>query len=343
MATRIEFILIVLFFFPSTVLAQYNVNNLLTLTDKVYFEEENDFINNSLIYTIDQNSNIIGTDLKRSKISIFDSSGKFINQFGEIGKGPGDFEYPTSSIRLNDGTLLISEFSGRLSLFSENGNSFIKVLNTDIFPLMNVKLLDDKRLLLIGRKTGDNASYLHIYNLSETKIEKSFLELPFMHSDYAQAFRMLAQLVVADVYYDRIIAAVTPFDMVYIFSMEGKLLNTKKINLENFKHVSKNTNSLSREDLLEYTTTFSIIDKLYVLPDGTLLIQYSRMKNINTNNPDQRDTEYNLALISNDDWSVLFEIEKSPTLVAVDMNDSSLFFKDEQGAHSYLLKGYLKR
>lgn len=311
---------------------------------KIVFEEIDGIPDLPLSYYIDSDNNFIATNTKSNTVSIFDSNGKAISKFGRAGQGPGDFQYPMSSIRLKDNRLLVGEFGGKLTLFNEDGSSVIEIFQSKVLPLTQVIDLGNNKILLVGTKlnTDKSTSLLHIFDLSTKKIETSFLELPFSHQDYSQVLRMVAQLSVATVVNDEIIALVSPFTKLYSFSMNGVLKQTKDLEFPNFQKIEKSEASLNREELFEYSTTFSVSERMFSLKDGSFIVQYIRIKKIDQQNPNLRETEYNVALF-NSNGDLIFDFMSPKELMAFDSVNSFVFFKGDENDVIGLEKAVFKQ
>lgn len=322
-------------------------SDIIKIEEKLNFDRGNfkPNIELSWVYTIDESSNIIDTNLKGHNVTIYNSSGKLINRFGSRGQGPGDFEYPTSSIRVEDGRILVSEFSGKMSLFSSDGDSLIEIFDTKVLPLTSIIEIGKNKILLAGNSVEkrDSSYLLHIYDISNQKVDKSFLKLPFDHRDYAQVFRMSAQLVVATNFGNKIAAAVTPFKKIYFFSTNGDLEKSFQLGLNKFTEPEKTTNSFTSDQIFEYTSTFSMIERLFFLPKEELfLISYSRVTEVDVKNPSDRIMEYSLACFDKE-GRILFELNDTPELLTVDLKNSYLFFRGHAQDPSHLLKGKINR
>lgn len=343
---RKALICIVVMITPAMTKAQNKFESHIEIKEKIVFEERDGIFLNpdiSWVYNVSKDAKILDTNLQGHNVTVYDSSGKVVNRFGRRGKGPGDFEFPMSTIELEDRTFLVSEYSGKMSQFTNNGDSLLTTFNTSITPLSNILEIDSDRILLMGNKVGSNQSnsLLHIYNRSKSEIEKSFLELPFEHGDYAQIFRMSVQLAVGSIYGNKILAAVIPYQKLYVFSSDGVLEDTFEVDLNNFIEIEKNSKSLSTEEIFSYMTSFSKIERLFHLKDGSFLIQYSTILEINASNPADRLTEYNLAFF-NSDRELVFEIKDGPELLGIDRESANLYFRGLDEDPTYLIKGKIK-
>ena len=233
----------------------------------------------------------------------------------------------------NNNVLLNPELSWAYDITSDN-----RIIDTGILEI------GSNKILVIGNqiKPKPTKALFHIYNLSTKEIESSFFELPFEHSDYAQVFRMSVHLAIGATYNNKIFVAAVPFKKLYAFSKDGMLIDSLNIDLENFVEIEENKNSLSSHDLFSYTTTFSRIEKLFFLKDGSFLVQYSRITEIDVNNPEDRTIEYNLAYFD-DDRKLIFDINNNPELLGVDKASTTLYFRGINEDPLYLMKGKINK
>lgn len=126
---------------------------------------------------ITDNGNIVVIHYTQGSFLIFDRDGNFLKKVGQKGHGPGEFEYLMDVEVLPSGNFLAADFSGRLSLFDENGN-VLDSYQVEVMPLKSIHLLDEKSVLIQGLdRTNPDSKLLHILNLDTGKVEKSFLTL----------------------------------------------------------------------------------------------------------------------------------------------------------------------
>lgn len=279
-----------------------------------------------LLY-VDVNENIIGTQTQQGTIKIFDNNGNLIHTYGKKGRGPGDFMYPTSTIRLNSGNLLTADFLGKLSLFNPTGDSLIRVYKIKLMPITQLKQINDKKVVIVGRnRAAKKPKLLHIFNLSKGTITKSFLDSPFLiqENKYAGIFSTFANLATIDVKDGKIAVMLVPFPSIKIYTDEGIYIKTIDLSLKNFKRVKKIDKShLTTEEFNTYLTTFSVINNIFWLNDNSFLLDYYRF--IKYSRSGNRKTIHHLVKISAN-GHVIFELKNTPRLTGA--KRGYLYFSD---------------
>lgn len=272
--------------------------------------------------TVDKYGNFIVINRRKGNINIYDKDGKSLITFGRKGRGPGEFSQPIAAIRLNSGKLLIAEFQGKLSLFNSMGDSLIKVYKVELLPLTEIHQINDNKILLVGQnRSVEKQKLLHIFDLSKGRITKSFLKLPFSLQDYGGIFHSIAKLATADVKDGKIVAVLTPFTRVKIFTIKGRLLKSIDLVFEHFKKI-KNVNLLSPRELDEFITTFSMISNIFWFHDNTFLVDYYRLTEFERYKGFV--SENNLVKVKND-GRILFELIDVPDLRVI--HNENLYFK----------------
>ncbi|GEM_PF-1214413 len=61
-------------------------------------------------------------DQLKGTVSVFDSTGVFLNSFGGLGEGPGEFQYPFAVTRLSSGLVVVAGARGKMTVFDGNGD-----------------------------------------------------------------------------------------------------------------------------------------------------------------------------------------------------------------------------
>ncbi len=106
-----------------------NFTNYFTLVTEANLETEKVIIGELIDFGVDVNNNYIFVDAVAKQVLMFKNDGKFIQQFGRVGKGPGEYEQPICVSFDKNGNIYIADnVLRRISKFSSNYsfiNSFI--------------------------------------------------------------------------------------------------------------------------------------------------------------------------------------------------------------------------
>jgi len=327
---NILLLLSVILLIPSMIVAQNydsGFEDYFVIERVIELEQNEESLLTSPMYSIDENGEILAADVRLNEVKMFDSDGFFIGSFGREGRGPGEFMNLISAIRLDDGHILTADVSGRLTLFSGDGEEVLKSYNTPVIPLMGIEKIENEKVLIYGRgSTSSQANLIHVLDMNTKEIVGEFLEFNF--SEHSQILRMLTNISVASVSDNHIVASITPFLTFYFHNTEDHTLEEEMdYDLNHFREISNeeiSENQLSLNDI----TRFSWIERVEVVGENKILIQYVRWLTMPLPGSDEwRETEYSLALI-NTDGELLFDINNSPKLIDYNREKDKFYFID---------------
>lgn len=324
-------------------MAQLLFEDVIDITNHISLNESDEVVNVRPLVSINQDGQLILTDFEVDEVKIYKSSGELIHKYGQSGRGPGDFQRPISTIQLSTGQLVTAEFNGRLSMYSLKRNEVLKVFNVPILPLTGLHQLDENRILLVGRsREGNDETLLHIFDITEGTIIKSFFKLPFAIENYGGVLHSIGIIAAATVKNNNIAAVFAPLNKLFIYNLSGELKEDIEIPLHHFAQIEKVNRTMSPQEAINFLTTFSTINKIAWLEDESFLIQYSSITDIQ--GPDMQNSFnqlYNLAQMKID-GTIIFEIRNTPILAAVDYKTKNLFFQEKNfETPSKLRKGVL--
>jgi hypothetical protein len=89
---------------------------------------------------VDDQGAIFALDMRKTLVSVFSETGKYLRSFGRRGQGPGEFQTPFFISLAPSGQVLVGEMS-RLSFFDHSG-TFLMSRDNSVEPLAFVKFLD---------------------------------------------------------------------------------------------------------------------------------------------------------------------------------------------------------
>jgi len=129
-------------------------------------EDENYMFDQPLSVTENHMGNTFILDPEEGCIKKFSSSGEYITQFGSLGQGPGEYQFPTL-IDCRSGQLLVASMAAQFHIFDLNGE-YIKKFELPRYQGLNMRLMDFDKV--VGYSLGfrhDNSkenTILKIFN-----------------------------------------------------------------------------------------------------------------------------------------------------------------------------------
>ncbi len=280
-------------------------------------------------FSTDKNGNYIITDFGSHHVQIFNLNGEFLNKYGRFGQGPGDFERPTQTIRLNSGNLLTVEANGKLTKFSPDGEDLIEVFKSDVIPATQITELRTGKILIGGRMLIDGKTYyLHLFDLESGSIQKSFLNIDFQYEYYQGPISMIMDMIHVDTFDEKISAVLAPFSDLYFFDLDGNQTNKISLNLENFKDIEQSNSPLSPQDRMELFDQFSMFRSIHWINENELFLQFFRKDDASVHSTEA--TRY-FAMIESD-GTVVFEQEIDTRVRAVNRYKNLVIQDSSEGS-----------
>ncbi len=247
--------------------------------DTLTFEETNDVLwsGDVQIQNI-ENDTIFVIDKAQSRVLIYNRNGKLLSFFGRKGYGPGDLSQPTSAVRLPNGSILVTEFNGRITKFSISGE-VIDIVSTKITRLNKSLLLPNGKVLLTGSNyTAEDYYLLYLFDPEDMVVHKKIFPLPLDPKEYAMQPLTLAESTYAISCGGRIIASHSMLPKLFYFDYEGGLIGNKVIQSELFSVMEKVESSNNPNETIKKYGAASWIWGLYCMEDENIGIKF--MKNL---------------------------------------------------------------
>jgi hypothetical protein len=293
-------------------------------TGEKHLDENNGVINVLPRVERDSRGGFVVTDIKEHQVRLYGLDGELRDVLGRSGRGPGEFQYPSSALRLTDGRLLVAELGGTLSLFDSTG-SFLRSVRVPVRSIMDMHELPDGTILVAGisrvQEANGKVYLLHRVHVQRGEIMDHFFPMPTFDSSYRGALLSLANLVACDVRDSTIVAAFSPVPGLHFFDLAGNQVKHVDLSLRAFRPMELPDSPLkmTRANVAEWYATFSTVESIYWIENGILLQYYDRV------NPRTRDLKWKVALV---DWTGnrLFERSDTPQLLTVDPETSRLYF-----------------
>lgn len=270
-----------------------------------------------------ENGEILIADARERRVFKYNRDGSLQAVVGGPGQGPGEFQLPITTTQLPDGSLLVGELGGLISVFDAS-NAFVRRYTGLLWHALQLHALDEERVLAVGPKERGLGSspLLHTFDASSGEIERSFFPHPTPIGTYGNILNGVADIATADVRGDQVIAAFAPEPRLYFFSLDGDFLNSSELSLQHFTLIdpSYREASLSNQEVREAYDSFSRISDLFWIREDLVLVQYIDILDRATNT-----LRIHLAGVTRS-GEVLFDIADTPRLYAVDASTGELFF-----------------
>lgn len=275
-------------------------------------------------------------DDSQSKVLLYSKNGELESYFGQAGRGPGDLEKPTSATQLADGTVLVTEFSGRITKFNKQGED-VAIAKTDIVRLNGSTWLPNGKVLLIGgMHSPENHYLLYLFNPDLMQIEKRFFLLPFDPKKYAMQPLTLAEPSLAVVCSNKVVAMHAMLPILFYYDFDGNLLEKRRINTTHFSQMEQVSNPNNPKQAMENYGEASWVMDMFCVDEGDVLIQF--IANLKTSpNPISH-------LLVNEKGEVIKEALATPPVLFSETGTDVVYLKEmESGLPNTVIKAKLNR
>lgn len=299
--------------------------------DTLVLEESEDVFLSSPIFENQIQDQYLVIDEDAHRVIIYEEKGKLIRYFGRYGRGPGDLEDPTSATLLSNDNILVTEYSGKVTIFDSNGNHS-KINRTSLFRINDSQLLPNGNLLFTGGfHPPDNLELLYIFDPESMSLEKKFFPIPFDPYEYGLQPASLEEPVHAVLCGDNIVALHTMYPVLFYFDFEGKLLNKTPIDSKLFSQMEPLSNPDNPNEAYEKYSRASWTVDLFCLDQQELLLQFIM-------NFEEAENPFGLIHV-NKNGEVLNESLNMPQVLFSKPGTDTLFLKDK---NSELVNHFIK-
>ena len=144
------------------------------------FEKETELVNPKS-YQVDKNGNIFIFDAYSSSIVKFNSNGKYLNAFGRIGAGPGEYKQAHEIKIIHDNIVICDQATRNLVFFDNNGNFTEKIALSKNFPTEIITVGLDKYLALNNYQSQKNGK--PYFGFALTLLNKEFKEIKMIWTE----------------------------------------------------------------------------------------------------------------------------------------------------------------
>ena len=311
---------------PFEVSAQ-GLTDVINWTDEITLEENDEVFTDRVHVRVESDGFLIG-DPRENQIREYTREGELLNYFGEDDpEAPEGFWFPVAPLRMGDGTLLVPNTgNGSLSILDGSGTLIERHSRVSTSSTFSVEPLPvDGQVLFVGSADGRQGTpdFLHHLDPLSGEVKKSFYPLPDEFGSHAGLLYTVSPIVVADIHAQQIAAGFLLSDEITLLDTDGATIDVLEPDFSNFKTVEQ-TDEMpdGREELNQEFVRRSLFNTLFWLNEETLFVQFT-----NSYFDDQGERQLNNVLAAvTTGGEVLFEVDNTPRLLAVDQNTGELFF-----------------
>ena len=181
--------------------------------------------------TSDNTGLLVVTEPMEAQVNLFGTDGSLLGILGTKGEGPGEFLFPMTAHRAENGEVVVADvMSQRMTFFAGSGDSAPEVIASPVPGAISAQDLGDGRFLLAGADPSEKPpKLLHIWNRESREIERSFLPMGVPEAALPFATSFTAASATLDG--DTIWAVWALSDTLYKFDRTGERLATLPLSL----------------------------------------------------------------------------------------------------------------
>ncbi len=185
------------------------------------------------------------------------------------------FSLPGQIVRRPDGTLLVLDAFGRISVWGADGRHHLRDLPGQLRPYYRVRVVNDSLYLVAGRLEATESDLLWLWNDHTGRLELSFFRTP--GSAAIRLVSRIAGMVDMRVRADTIAAVSSYSDTLYFFTLAGTPVRKVPIPFRGYQQLATAPRpGMSPGEQQRWMGSFSRILSLFELPDGGFLVQYAQ-------------------------------------------------------------------
>ena len=244
-----------------------------TVVDRLVLEERDNVVTTTPNMFMDPHGGFLIADPRADQVRLYSRTGELEDVFG-AGTGRADsLRYPYCADRLANGDIIAAPtLVGGLAIIPTAQEESTQYIGTPILRLFGVRVLDERRILLIGRNGPYPSNLLHIWDLPSNQIVKSFFSQP-KHLDstvvhtlgFAQAWSRG----------DKIAAIHRLSDTLFVFDRSGTELTGVPIPVDTFMAPEgRLPNISSMAERQRWIDQFTFMDHLFWIDDDELIVQW---------------------------------------------------------------------
>lgn len=177
-------------------------------------------------------------DVIQAQVKVYDKNGRFLRAIGKKGKGPGELIDPFAfSINTENGDIIISDQgNGRISVYNNEGK-YIESLRFIAEPLGLASL--DKKIFVLVKDHGLGFK-VNVYNSKGILINEFGGDRSLEFLDNKSLSSLLFGMGGVHSFGDKMLVYFNYLPIIYIYSVDGILINKIYININKFNSLYNN-------------------------------------------------------------------------------------------------------
>ncbi len=228
----------------------------------------------------DTYGNYLIADLRNAKVLLYSPDGELLSEFGRRGRGPGDFEIPSSILRSSSGTVYVSDMFGRITVLDQSFNELESTISTDLLRVSSLVELNENQLMLYGLHPNfvEEGELIHILDKDSKEIVHSYFEKPELTGEFPSIISQSERMVNIAIGEDQVAVVHSLDPKIYVYNNDFELRDAVTMQIPEFIPIQE-LQPVDFQDISVFTK-FSSISRLYFLSEKTLLMQTSRRLNM---------------------------------------------------------------
>lgn len=246
---------------------------------QLVLEETDDVVLVEPTVAIDPTGGFLIGDRQEAQARRYSMAGDLLWHFGRKGSGPGEFNSVTAVRRLPSDSVLVADYRGRVSVLSPAGDVLVRDVKLPLAVVEQMEVVNDTLVLLSGRSArGLDSARLHLWNIRTNEHVRSFFA-PFASSvsPDAATYAGWTHFAVRD---DTVAAIFSVVDTVYLFGLDGRLINSFPIPSQELRRVKPGSTydrSRGASGVSAWLGSFDLIADVHWMDDGSLLVPYQQV------------------------------------------------------------------
>lgn len=164
---------------PISVVNGRTFGELFATVDSLVLEESENVVTVQPHVSIDPRGGFLVADSRESQVRVYSRTGALERVLSDGSERTVYLERPYGASRMANGDIVVADFaSGSITVIPTHPEEPARIIETPIFPLVDVKVLNERQVLLLGEDSVYARALLHVWDLPSGEIVKSFYPPP---------------------------------------------------------------------------------------------------------------------------------------------------------------------